>query len=177
MDITLFAPKDALRNQDLLANARWQQTTYYRLTSQDELWEFADFLTLSKQVCTSAEEAIIYLLQRLVLEEEQWNEDTRAALDIADFEKVVYVNGYLSSRKSGPLTTAEFWTSFSEIRDGILQTAHASISKNGVAIPAEPLLQQGEIVSVACFADYWNSRQYFIETASCWVFFTWATSA
>lgn len=62
---------------------------------------------------------------------------------------------------------------------GMQEDDDYTITKNGLPITELDLEFHEEryILSVTCFVDKWNYRQYFFETWSHWALFRWSTGA
>jgi hypothetical protein len=68
-----------------------------------------------------------------------------------------------------------FWTRFEEIWNGISLVENFTMTKNGVGTQ-DTIIRKEDIIATMCFADEWNSQQYFIETETQWIFFDWSTT-
>lgn len=154
----------------------WKQVNYYELSCRSEFWGTANLVTLPKTLTANPDEAMIYLLERLAVEEEGWPEDSLADLHIIDFGSFIVFSGYLGQTDSRDISTAHFLENFNEIKEGIFKEEESALYKNRVEIPKDLPLAEEELVAAVCFSDKWNSRQYFVESRNEWMLFTWATS-
>jgi hypothetical protein len=173
---TFTSIKNYSENQKLLCDENWKKTDYYEFCCKSELWGCAFLVTLEKQITHIANEAIIYILERLAIEGESWNETLQKDINAADFVKFVLGCGYISDENGWGVLIADFYKNYEEILHGILSEKN-DIILNGNKIENRILIQKDEILSATCFADKWNNRQYLVETKTKWAFFTWCTGA
>jgi hypothetical protein len=161
---------------NLFLNQKWKATDYYELCCKSELWDCAFLLTLNKAHTSLANEALMYMLERLVIEHEGWDEMQQGAID-ANFIAFVLGAGYISNDTGWPITIDAFWKSYQEIKEGICAVDGYEIIKNRAYSNKEALINKEDILDVICFAEHWNNRQYLIESREYWAFFSWATGA
>lgn len=161
-------------NQNLLLDSNWKKSDYYELCCNSELWGCAFLLVLDKRITPIPNEAIIYLLERLIIQSEGWDEKIQSDID-SDFRQFIFSGGYLSDPIGQNISNDEFWNNYKEITIGISVSKDYNITKNGSLTRKETLIKRDEILSVISFANEWNNRQYFIELHDKWSFFTWAT--
>ncbi|MGI4871084.1 MAG: hypothetical protein ACRYFX_07885 [Janthinobacterium lividum] len=109
MNLNLFAPENTVRNQQLLNDAIWKLTDYYLLDSRSERWQWASYVTLDKRVARSPAAAVVYLLQRLAIEVEGWNEKNQLNWKAAEFAMFIFSTNYVASRESWEITPAKCW--------------------------------------------------------------------
>ncbi len=133
-------------------------------------------VSLSKTITNNPDEAMIYLLERLAVEEEGWREDSLTDIDIIDFGSFIMFSGYLGQTDSWDIPAAHFLENFNEIKEGVFKEEGSALYKNKVEIPKDLPLTEEALVAAVCFSDKWNSRQYFVESRDEWMLFTWATS-
>lgn len=174
--LIVFHHHNLERDQALLLDRNWKQVDYYELSCRSELWGAAFMLSLDKAVTHSPDEAMIYCLERLSIEGENWGEESVSDIHIIDFGTFILSSGYLAQTESREISIAHFLENFNEIKDGIFKTEGSSLHKNGREIPKDLPLAEEELVAVVCFSDRWNDRQYFIESRKEWILFTWCTS-
>lgn len=167
--------KEYPQTQKLLLNEHWRATEYYELCCSSELWGCAFLVKLQKQVTDNANEAIIHILERIVIEGEGWDETLQKDINADNFVKFILGSGYISDDRGWSISIHEFWTNYEEIKNGIFNAKDFEVTKNGDKTENIILVEKEDIVSVTCFADKWNKRQYFLETAIEWVFFSWST--
>lgn len=160
----------------MLLDQNWKQVSYYELSCRSELWGTAFMVTLSKTVTASPDEAMIYLLERLAVEEEGWKEDSLTDIDIIDFGSFMTSSGYLARTDGQDISLSHFLENFNEIKEGIFKEEGSALYKNRVEIPKALPLTEEELVAAVCFSDKWNSRQYFVESRNEWILFSWVTS-
>jgi hypothetical protein len=163
-------------NQNFLLDRKWKETDYYELCCKSELWGCAFLVVLDKRITSISNEAIIYLLERLIIESEGWDEKIQSEID-ENFREYIFAGGYLSDPAGWTISNDEFWNNYEEITNGISATEDFQITKNGNLTKNDPLIKRNEILSVVCFGSKWNNRQYFVESYNTWSLFTWATSA
>lgn len=163
-------------DQNLFLDMKWKVTDYYELCCKSELWGCAFLVSIDKQVTSIANEAIMCILERLVIESEGWDEKTQSNIS-SDFREFILAAGYISNDSGRNITIDEFWVNYEEIKNGICSELNFRITKNGGLTEEDSLIKKNEIVSAVCFADKWNNRQYFIESVEKWAFFSWATGA
>jgi hypothetical protein len=173
----IISIKEYPENQKLLSNGNWNKTEYYKLCCKSELWGCAFLVVLDKQITDKANEAIIYILERMVIEGEGWNVTLHQDIKGEDFIKFVLDCGYISDEKGWDILIPEFWKNYEEIVNGISNGKNFEINKNGNKTEDKILIQKEEILSATCFADKWNSRKYLVETKTKWAFFSWCTGA
>lgn len=164
------------RDQALLSDRNWKQVNYYELSCSSELWGSAFMMKLHKSVSSSADEAIIYLLERMAIEQEGWEEASLTDLHIIDFGSFIVSSGYLSKADGWEIPADHFMKNFNEVKEGIFKEKESALYKNGIEVPKDLALEEEELGTVICFADRWNNRQYFTESRDEWILFTWATS-
>ncbi len=171
----LLSISDYPINQNLFLDSYWKKSDYYKLCCHSEFWGCASLLKLDKLITSTPNEAIIYLLERLIIESEGWDEKIQSDID-SDFRQFIFDGGYLSDRKGQIISNDDFWNSYEEIKSGIFASKDYEFTKNGNLTKKETLIERDEILSVISFANEWNNRQYFIELRTKWSLFTWATS-
>ena len=71
---TLISINEYPQTQKLLSNEKWRGTEYYELCCKSELWGCAFLITLEKKLTDNGNEAIVYILERLAIEGEGWDE-------------------------------------------------------------------------------------------------------
>lgn len=174
---SLISLREYPYDPDFLSSEIWHKPEYYEVCSESELWGCAFLLTLEKQVTANTNEALVYLLARLVMESEGWDKTTQENTNIAEFVGFVLSTGYLSDDRGWEISTDEFLVNYEEIIHGIGKEKSFSLTQNGVETKTQMLIATDEIYSVTCFAGKWNNRQYFAETSTHWIFFTWGTGA
>jgi hypothetical protein len=174
---TLISINEYPQTQIFLLNENWKETKYYELCCKSELWGCAFLVTLDKQLTKNANEAIVYILERLAIEGESWDETLQRGIDAENFVKFVLGSGYISHEKGWDISIDEFWINYEEINNGIFNENDFKIRKNGVLTEETFFIQKEEIHSATCFADKWNNRQYLVETKTRWGFFSWGTGA
>jgi hypothetical protein len=162
--------------QNLLLNKRWKETDYYELCCKNELWGCAFLVVIDKQVTANANEAILYMLERLIIEHESWDEAIQSDIDTKSFITFTVAGGYISSYQGKDISVQEFWNNYEEIQNGIYNVPNFEITKNGHKFQGNPL-NENDIVHAVCFCDNWNNRQYFFECNEKWGFFSWSTGA
>lgn len=161
---------------NLLLNQKWKATDYYELSCKSELWACAFLLTLNKTHTAHANEALMYMLERLVVEHEGWEEKRLVDID-TNFLPFVLGAGYVSNDTGWPVSIDAFWKNYQEIKDGICAVDGYEIIKNGVKSDKDALIKNADLLDVICFTDKWNNRQYLIESKKYWAFFSWSTGA
>lgn len=167
--------KNYPNTEELLLNKNWTKVNCYELCSRNEYWGCASFARLEKHITSAANEAILYLLERLVIESEFWDAQMQAEIDAYNFLNFIFSNGYILNDSGFALPTEAFWIDFEEIKNGIWNQETFTTTKNGIETQEEVSINKDEIFSVTCFSNDWNSKQYLIETQSHWIFFSWAT--
>ena len=162
--------------ENLLLNKKWKETDYYELCCKSELWGCAFLVIIDKQVTASANEAILYMLERIIIEHEGWNEAIQSDIEPESFITFILTGGYISSYQGTDISVQEFWTNYEEIRNGIYKVPGFEITKNGEKFQ-DDILKMDDILHAVCFRDEWNDRQYFFECNNKWGFFSWSTGA
>src|SRR5690606_13985498 len=113
-----------------------------------------------KGVTNNINDAIVYILERMVIEGEDWDEKLQSNIN-ADGFNAVLSTGYISDLKGQLISTADFWKNFEEIINGITNSPNFQITKDGVKLEKADFIQEQEICSVICLINEWNDRQFF----------------
>lgn len=164
---------------DIIYNNKWKFADFYLHNTQSEGYCSSFLYTIDKQVAESANEALIYLLQRSIIEEEGWTEQTMAEVTPEQLSSFIFYCGYLHTSKGVDFSIEEFWKNYMGLTTGMQKHTSYALTKNGTPIPEVDLEFHEEryIISVISFENEWNSMQYFFETYTHWAFFRWATGA
>jgi hypothetical protein len=173
LDIT-----DAMGNDLDLENGTWQHATACDLNTSSTFWNRATLIILSKEYETAASSALVYLLQKeaktLGLWEQEWGDSTPA---ISDFIKRLSVWGRFTKMAGCPISVEKFWKSYNATIEGIISQASFEYTEDGIAKPYMQHLHKKDIEQVTCFDDTWNEQNFFIETTTRWLLFSWGTMA
>jgi hypothetical protein len=173
MPLQLFSSTTRENDQRLLASERWKQTDFYFFDAQDELWQSASYVTMRKQAAHLPTEALVYLMQRLVIERENWGQEDQQNLQVEELLNFLAV----VTRTGWDMPVDDFWEGYVEILTGVTHSSASTVTKSGRLLASCPLLTQATIQGVVCFANEWNIRVYFIETSTQWALLDWGTSA
>jgi hypothetical protein len=156
---------------------KWKQTNYYELCSKSEFYGCANFATIKKEFSNSENEALIYLLERIIIETESWNEKIISEINHNTFLRTASSMGYINTLNSKKVEFQSFLNDINEIIVGIQNEPNCKITLNGNNFESKILFQLDDILTVICYDDKWNNRQYFFETQENWNYFIWSTSA
>ena len=167
--------KNYPNSEDLLLDKNWTNVDCYELCSRNEYWGCASFVNLEKKIKNVANEAILYILERLVIETEYWDAQMQADIDGYNFLNFIFDSGYIFDDNGFELSAKTFWIDFEEIKNGISDQETFTMTKNGIETKEEVSINKDDIFSVTCFSDDWNRKQYLVETQSHWIFFSWTT--
>jgi hypothetical protein len=156
---------------------KWKATDYYIFSTNSELWCQAILVIIDKQITDSPEEAIVYLLQRYILEFEQWSEQSLNDMTPEQFTGMVNldIGRFPDTNLYYPIE--EFTKSYNEISRGMHCEESFTVTKNGITVREFDFLNEHDVIDITCLSDCWNTRQYFIETWTGWAFYTWSTGA
>lgn len=170
---------DAPVNTDIFYNNKWKSTDFYLHNTDSEGYCCSYLYTLDKQVTESANEALLYLLQRSVIEEEGWTDTTMAESTPESLASFILTYGYLYTAKGVDFPIEEFWNSYMGLTTGMQKEKSYSLTKNGLPIPEIDLEfhEARYIISVTNFVNKWNNWEFFFETYTHWAFFRWSTGA
>ena len=166
-----------IKHQKMLPNENWKQTDYYEICCMNEGLGCAFFTTLDKRITDNAVEAIIYILQRMIIEGECWDETLQQGINKDNFVRFAISAGYVRHEEGWIASAENFCQDYQGITGGIISQEKFEITKNGVKIDDIFLVQKSNILSVICFDNKWNSIQYLVETKTEWALFTWSTGA
>lgn len=166
-------------NTDIIYNKKWKETDSYLHSTDSEMYTCSFLYTIDKQIAQTANEALIHLLQRSIMEEEGWTEQMMAEVTPEQLWTFIIGGGYLNYTRGVDLAIEEFWKDYIGLATGMQAVKSYALTKNGIPL-AEIDLEFHEkryILSVTCFANYWNKKEYFFETYTHWAFFRWSTGA
>ncbi|HEY8895398.1 MAG TPA: hypothetical protein VIM79_11310 [Niastella sp.] len=166
-------------NTDIIYNNKWKLTDYYRRYTKNEGYCSSYLYTIDKQIAETANEALIYLLQRSIIEEEGWTEQMMAEVTPEELSSFILNCGYLHTPKGVDLPIDNFWGNYIDLATGMQKEKSYALTKNGVPIPEIDLEfhEKRYILSATSFDYEWNSMQFFFETYTHWGFFRWSTGA
>ncbi|MET3881962.1 hypothetical protein [Niastella sp. OAS944] len=162
---------------EILYSNKWKATDYYIFSTDSELWCQAKLLIIDKQVTDKPEEAVVFLLQRYLLEFEMWTEQMLNDLTPEQFTAMVNLDICDFPDTALYYDIEDFTKSYNEILRGMQGEASLTITKNGSNASTFDFLSEHDVVDVTSLNDAWNNRQYFIETWTGWAFYTWCTGA
>lgn len=166
-------------NTDIFYNNKWKATDCYIRDTDSEGYTCSFLYTIDKQTAETANEALIYLLQRSIMEEEGgWTEQMMAEITPEQLYRLI-LSGYLRTSRGVDLSIEEFWKNYMDLATGMQENKSYSLTKNGIRLEEIDLEFHEEryIISVTSFANDWNCMQYFFETYTHWAFFNWSTGA
>jgi hypothetical protein len=176
------------RTHALLADGSWKRTDHYEVDPENSpLLGRAHIYTLSREITTHKEAALVYLFQRLYMDTaSKKNEGALSANDLLDW---LFYGGYISShesvRESGPgssqgvgLDPHIAWNKLQEGIRELLEKEQAHVYKNGQEIAPAMLFTDHNVKAVIAFKDYEKDSVffdylYFIETDKDWMYFNW----
>jgi hypothetical protein len=166
-------------NTDIIYNNKWKATDCYFRNTNSEGLTCSYLYTIDKQIAETANEALVYLLQRSIMEEEGWTEQMMAEVTPEQLSDFLLNYGYLHTSRGVDLSIEAFWGNYMWLATGMKEEKSYALTKNGNPIPEIDLEFHEEryIISVTSFDNVWNSMQYFFETYSHWAFFRWSTGA
>lgn len=164
-------------SEDFLSKEKWGATDYYELCCHSELWGCAFLVTLDKSVAYNPNEAFVFILTRMAIEGESWNEELQKDITAQQMVDFALGAGYLAAASGSNISLQEFRKNYVEIRNGIESGKEFVLTRNGVETEKKDLIRLDDVLSVICFVNEWNSRQYFAETRDKWLFFSWGTGA
>ena len=165
-----------ITTQGILLNGNWQKTDYY-IMGCDSQSGIAYLTIIEKDVCSIDHHAILYLAERMVIEEEGWNEEIISDLTEENFLNFISGSGYIAGDTGRCIANDEFLKFYEMLTNDIFRRENCPVIKNGVPTSDTDIFFPIEVVSVVCFDDRWNSEQYFVELATRWVYFRWSTNA
>jgi hypothetical protein len=170
---------DAPVNTSIIYNNKWKSTDFYFHNTNSEGYTCSFLYTIDKQIAETANEALVYLLQRSIMEEEGWTEQMMAEVTPEDLSSFILNCGYLHTEKGVDFPIEEFWESYMGLTTGMQKHESYSLTKNGLPIPEIDLEFHEEryIISVTSFVSKWNDWEFFFETYTHWAFFRWSTGA
>ncbi len=156
--------------------ALWLKTDFYNLHSQTQFYGNAHLTMLQKEFAINNSTALLTLLIRICNEHKLLPQSSLPALSNRELLNILTSSGFfIETLKGIEISVNEFWNNFSEITTSILQSPGACLLKNGKLTETANLINLSDIIKVFAFANSWNSRQYFIESKTHWIFFDWAT--
>lgn len=170
---------DAPVDTDIIYNNKWKSTDFYLHHTNSEGYTCSFLYTIDKQIAGTANYALVYLLQRSIMEEEGWTEQMMAEVNPEDLASFILTCGYLHTTKGVDFPIEEFWKEYMALTTGMQEHESYSLTKNGLPISAVDLEFHEEryIISVTSFVNKWNYWQLFFETYTHWAFFRWSTGA
>ena len=166
-------------NTDIIYNNKYKSTDYYLRYTKNEGYCSSYLYTIDKQITETANEALIYLLQRSIMEEEGWTQQMMAELTPEQLWTFIIGSGYLNYTRGVDFSIEKFWKEYIGLATGMQTEKSYALTKNGIPLTEIDLEFHEEryILSVTCFANYWNKQEYFFETYTHWAFFRWSTGA
>jgi hypothetical protein len=166
-------------NTDIIYNNKYKLTDCYFRNTDSEGYTCSFLYTIDKQIAETANEALIYLLQRSIMEEEGWTEQMMAEVTPEQLSSFILSFGYLHTSKGIDFAVEKFWGNYIGLANGMKKNKSYSLTKNSIPIPEIDLEFHEEryIISVTSFANEWNNMEYFFETYTHWGFFRWSTGA
>ena len=163
--------------QQALLNTDRSKTNYFEFRTGDEYWSSAYLISVEKQNTISPNEAVIWQLLRMAMEQESWTDETTKNITTSEFLDFIFANGrYMLSGKGFDFSINTFWEEYQTIVIGVSNCVNCTFTRNGTVIENQILLKEEDIIAVTCFSDNWNFKQYFIETKTEWWFFDWSTT-
>ncbi|TCZ69902.1 hypothetical protein [Flaviaesturariibacter aridisoli] len=175
MDLeALFTRQMAGRIPALLADGNAQAAVEYRFGTNDDYLGSPLLVSLAKSVAPDEDAALLYVFQRMLAAD--------PALAVAGpeypgggafFDRLLAygcVSGPLLHRISTEDARAVLTSLFSEI----LSSPESSLHRNGLPVPLTVPFLQEELLQARAFANEWNDKRYWLETASAWYFFGWS---
>ncbi|WP_027391813.1 hypothetical protein [Aquimarina latercula] len=170
MDLSLEAFKSL--DIDPKTNEKWKQTNFYDLCCKSEFFGCAFFTTIDKSLVNNHLEALLYILQRFCDEIEG---GFKFDLNWLQLHTFLHCEGYLCSYKSKAFSVPDFLKSYREIIDKMPEYENFRITKNGSIQTEFNLIEKSNILWVESIIDNWNYRQYFLETETEFIYFSWDT--
>lgn len=162
----------------ITGNNKWKAAEYYLLNTKSELLTCASIVIIDKQVTDIANEAIVYLLQRMI-KEEGLDDQKVSNLSPEELTNFSLVNGYLAADTGVDFSIETGYKNVSGVIKTIQKEKSLTITKNGVPTTAVDLefFEEHYLLSVTSFVDCWNDMEYLFETWTNWIFFSWCTGA
>ena len=160
----------------ILLNGNWQKSDYFIMGCNSEYTGIAYITTIEKDLCAIGHHAILYLAERMVIEEEGWNEAMISDLTEEMFLHFLFTCGYLTN-ETGMHNSNDAFLKFNEFVNGMFRESNCPVIKNGVPFSGTEVFNLDELVSAVCFDNRWNSEQYLVELTTRWAFFRWSTNA
>jgi len=170
MDLSLEAFKSL--DIDPKTNEKWKQTNFYDLCCKSELFGCAFFTTIDKNLVNNHLEALLHVLQRFCYEIEG---GFKFDLNWLQLHTFLHCEGYLCSYKSKSFSVHEFLKNYKEIINKMPEYDNFSITKNSSIQKEFDLIEKSDILWVESIINNWNYRQYFLETKTEFIYFSWST--
>jgi hypothetical protein len=166
-------------NTDIIYNNKWKATDFYFRYTDNEGDTRSYLYTIDKQIAETANQALIYLLQRSIMEEEEWTEQMMAEVTPEQLSSFILNCGYLHSATGVDLPIDNFWGNYIDLANRMKKNKSYALTKNRLPLSEIDLEFNDKqyIISATSFDNEWNSMQYFFETYSHWAFFRWSTGA
>ena len=171
----LLAKENEDRINALLSDGNWVHTDYYEIDSGSQYFGCANVISISKQITTVEEAALLYIWQRIYAGNEPTthNHSLHTSSDLLAW---LLISGYIGSGEGVKLSPQAAWKKVQEIIQDRLSFEKAQVYKNGHPISIFPLPANEEAKSVIAFKDTSDDHLYFIETATAWLYFNGGTA-
>lgn len=154
-----------------LANGKVLQVDLYKLSPANVSAGGAFLVRISKRLAENKEEALIYLLQKLLL----YSELLPASPPYpngSNFLKLVREQQVLSNAIGKPASTDQVGRFYEELESEARKTAGSDYLLNGQELNAT-ILNKNDILSCVVFIDDWNEKVYLMETRDDWWLLSW----
>lgn len=178
-DINFLQHYDFKKVKIYLANNKYKTVTNFEMKCKDEYWSNASILLIPKKEAPEAIEAIIYLIQNLVI---STNSDLFTDI-YTEYELAALYEDMIQIFVRENLENINIRHAFKEIKDildRINEIGDADIQKDGFKLDdfnqIYAKIDESKLLAASSIINEWNEKRYFIESKDCWLYFEWASS-
>ncbi len=156
-----------------LGNGRWKQTRVYEFITDDHLANTAALVSLPKEYAEDPASALVYLLQKQLITMKLWTENQQDS--IGHFIDQLSICGRFSNMQGREMAVEVFRERYTSTIESLTSKPSFQFTEEHVAKPYEEKILDEDILRVILFDDTWNEQNYFVETATNWILFSWLT--